>query len=100
MNLILRLRIWWHHNKPGEADRRIHLRFTALDYKVNAILRKVERLEAIEPALGRIIAKLDPRFSTDEIDADRKADSDALGRIVIAKLLAEDAARRHTTGEL
>lgn len=78
MNPLTNLRLWWH--KP--------------------IMDELEQLRAIEPALGRIIAKLDPRFSTSETDVDRKADSDALGRIVIAKLLAEDKARRHTTGDL
>ena len=37
---------------------------------------------------------------TDELNPARKAASDALGQKVIARLKAEDMARRHTLGEL
>ncbi len=67
---------------------------------INSNIGKVHRIvSAITPGLGRVIAKLDPMYGKDELDPQRRADSQALGEQVIAKLKAEDAARRHTTGE-
>lgn len=44
-------------------------------------------------ALGRIITRIDPQYGRDETDPQRRAESDALGKEVIEKLWAEDAAR-------
>lgn len=67
---------------------------------INSNIGKVNRIvSAITPGLGRVIAKLDPMYAKDELDPIRKAESDKLGEEVIQRLKAEDAARRHTTGE-
>lgn len=48
-------------------------------------------------ANARLIAKLDPLYGIPEDDPARKAASDELGKAIIAKLKAEDVARRETT---
>ena len=40
-------------------------------------------------ALGRVIAKLDPLFVTDEMDPNRKAESDRLGQEAIKRIIGE-----------
>jgi hypothetical protein len=53
-------------------------------------LEKIERqICAITPGLGRIIAKLDPMYVKDELNPQRKKESDAIGEEVIKKLIAE-----------
>jgi len=60
--------------------------------------------EMIQPLLngvGRIIAKHDAFYAQSELDnPERKAASDKLGDEAIARLKAEDKARRHTLGHL
>lgn len=50
-------------------------------------------------ALGRIIAKIDSAYAGSELTLERKTESDKLGDDVIAKLMAEDRARRQTEGK-
>lgn len=45
-------------------------------------------------ALARMIAQKDKYFALDELDPQRRAESDKIGSQVIKRLQAEDAARR------
>lgn len=89
------LRQWWHHDTII-----LNKQLDSIDYRIGQLLHNVERLNALEPALGRILAKLDPISGVDENDKQRKLDSDILGDKIMKKLLADDLARRHTLGEL
>jgi hypothetical protein len=62
--------------------------------------RQSDDIRVLNAALGRIIAKLDPMYGVPEDDSARRAASDKLSNEIIARLKAEDASRRHTTGEL
>lgn len=70
-------------------------------------LRKLLGIEDILDALERIHMdnlKLRSDFTVtmgaDELDPRRKAASDAIGQEVIRRMVAEDMARKHTTGKL
>ena len=73
----------------------LHGRLSALD---STLKRMKNVATANSVALGRVLAR-DPANTVDELDPMRKAESDRLGREAIARLQAEDAARRHTLGE-
>ena len=79
---------------------------TILEGNIDAVNRMrrlqqdVDQLKTILPALGRILAKLDPDYSTSDIDPAKRAESDRIGEEAIRRIHAEDMARRHTTGEL
>jgi hypothetical protein len=68
---------------------------------LNANVGKLSTLIRVnESALGRIIAKLEPALTKDELDPARKAESDRLGEETIKRLIAEDWALLYTTGEI
>lgn len=92
MNPLTNLRLWWHKPIMNELTH-IYLRLGDLTVKL-------EQLRAIEPALGRIIAKLDPIYGTSDLSAAKRAESDRIGEEAIHRIQAEDKARRHTTGDL
>ena len=82
------------------------LGITELQRYANAIIDRddirqcqLTRLEdssrTLAPALGRIIAKLDPTFGQPELDPARKAASDKLADEVLSRLTAEQAVRDH-----
>ncbi len=54
---------------------------------------------ATSSGVSRIIAKLDPMYSSPELDPTRKANSDKIGE-AIEKLIAEEKARMHIDGKL
>jgi hypothetical protein len=68
----------------------------SIEFTNRALRDNAKAIDAHSAALGRIIAKLDPMYGRPEIDDERRADSDAIGREVIEKLLAEAKARDHT----
>lgn len=39
--------------------------------------------------IGRLIAKLDPLYAADELNRDRKAESDKIGNAVLSRLMSE-----------
>ena len=57
------------------------------------------RIAATNAGLGRVIAHLDPMYAKDELDPERRKESEKIGEAVEKKLLAEDWARKHTAGE-
>ena len=58
------------------------------------LLNKLDsQLSVIAPGLGRVIAKLDAKYTESEFSAARKAESDKLGEEVLRRLEAEAAAR-------
>lgn len=68
--------------------------------KLKVIEKNINRTVVTSQAVGRLVARLDPNYAKTELDnPERKAESDRLGEEVIAKLEAEDRARRHTLGE-
>lgn len=78
-----------------------------LIYLINDLRGKQPTLEAIlketratNAGCGRLIAKLDSQYGKSEFDPAREAESQALAEDVIKRLKAEDAARKHTTGEI
>jgi len=73
---------------------------TYLEHLDTRLFKMQNQLGAIGPGLGRVIAKLDPMYGKDEQDPTRKAESDALGEQVMARLKAEHLARQHTEGNL
>lgn len=82
-----------------EIDQQIDFIRTDL-YKISQLqITTLNQIRTITPGMARIITKLDPQFARNELDPERKAESDKLGDEVIAKLIAEDKARRHTFGE-
>lgn len=82
----------WLHNLLGINKLRS-------DYMVTEHLLKKElqainaRLDVIMPGLGRVIAKLDPKYAESEFSPERKAESDKLAEETIRRLEAEAAAR-------
>jgi hypothetical protein len=73
------------------------------DYVCRQMYSMQNQLGAIASGLGRIIAKLDPIYGQSENPKDnpeRKAESDRTADEVIAKLKAEDWARKHSLGEV
>lgn len=99
MNPLTNLRLWWLH-RPSRSEARIHKRMDYQDVVMNDILRRMDKLNTFEPALGRIIAKLDPIYGTSDFSEAKRAESDRIGEEAIRRIQAEDKARRHTTGEL
>lgn len=72
-----------------------------LRYEIGEVQRGIKNLAiANRLGIGQIIAKIDPMFGKPEIDADRKAESDKLSQEAIARILADDMARKHTLGEI
>lgn len=57
------------------------------------------QVETAMVGLGLLLAKLDPILAVSEHDPVRKAESDRLGKEVINRLRAENAARHHQTGD-
>jgi hypothetical protein len=57
-------------------------------------IRKMQStLNAIGPGLGRVIAKLDANYARDELDPDKRAESDRIGEEALRRLAGEAAAR-------
>lgn len=58
---------------------------------------QIERRKFLEPvsiAVGRLVAKLDPTYASDELDPTRRAASDDIGRKAMVRITAEAQARR------
>ena len=55
----------------------------------SAIAGLHNKLDIQNLALARVIAKLDPNYARSEFDPTRRAESDDIGRAVIARLEAE-----------
>lgn len=51
------------------------------------------QLNTIVPGLGRVIAKLDAKYTESEFSAERKAESDRIGEEALRRLAAEAKAR-------
>lgn len=65
------------------------------------MLRGVRKQVAItNNALGRVIAKVDPRFLQDPLSKEARAESDRIGQEALRRIEAEHMARRHTEGKL
>lgn len=65
-----------------------------------ALLDKIERdIDKMAYDLAELSANI-TAFTTDELNPKRKAASDKLGEAIRKRMLAEDLARRHTTGEI
>ena len=56
----------------------------------------LRQLKILYTGIGRIIAKIDPEYSRDELDPKRKAESDKIGEQVMNKLIGEHLARQHS----
>lgn len=70
---------------------------------VNQLVQQaqIERRKLLEPisiAVGRLVAKLDPAYISDELDPGRRAASDDIGRKAMARITAEATARRKMEG--
>lgn len=55
--------------------------------------RILASVSSLTPGIGRIIAKLEPKFSESEFTPERKAESDRLAEETIRRLAGEAAAR-------
>lgn len=75
----------------------IQARTRSATQTLNEIQRKQEahlrQLKILYSGIGRIIAKVDPNYARDEINPERKAESDKLGAEAMKKLIAEHLAR-------
>lgn len=58
-----------------------------------------KQMDLLITAVAHLIAKSNAFFAKDELDPERKADSDKLAEDVIKRLKAEQMARDHTTGD-
>ena len=76
-------------NEVSALRDELHNEMGKLQHQINILL----------PGLGRVIAKLDPMYGKSEHDPARKAESDRLGEEIIKRLIADNAARKHTLGE-
>ncbi len=80
----------------------IRYEFSELENRLDALDATLKGMKAVNiatsVAIGRVLAR-DPVNTTSEFDPVRKAESDRLGAEAIDRLIAEDAARRHTFGE-
>lgn len=56
----------------------------------------LRQLKILYSGIGRIIAKVDPEYSRDELDPERKAESDKIGASVTNKLIGEHLARSNS----
>lgn len=90
------IRNWLGLTEMFDREVSIIMRLQKIHDMSEASLKEVRILG---PSLGRIIAKLDPQYGKSEFDPIRKDESQALAEDIIKRLRAEDAARRHTTGE-
>jgi hypothetical protein len=59
----------------------------------NKVDKANKTLNAIGPGLGRVIAKLDANYAKDELDPDKRAESDRIGEEALRRLAGEAAAR-------
>lgn len=57
-------------------------------------------IRVLIPAIGEVLAKLNPILAQDELDPARQAESKAIGEQIIVRLRGEDMARRHQEGKL
>jgi hypothetical protein len=58
-----------------------------------------DQLGAYSLGVGRIIAKIDPKYGLSEFDPDRIAESKALEEQIMARLLGEHKAQQHHKGK-
>ena len=67
-----------------------------LNLRLRGVLTELAAIKgqaiASNRGMGRLLAKLDPLFGVDELDPERKADSDRIGQDIIRKLIAEHVA--------
>lgn len=90
MSIQERIRNWLGiadviHSITELRNHQINMQRTFADIKA--------QLNIISPGLGRVIAKLDVKYAESEHSAERKAESDALGKEVLKRLHAEAKAR-------
>lgn len=72
---------------------RVDSQSSAIERLNSNIIRANNKLDAVGPGLGRVIAKLDAKYATSEFDPTRRAESDKLAEETIKRLEAEAAAR-------
>ncbi len=67
-----------------------------LNQRLRGVLTELAAIKgqaiAANRGMGRLLAKLDPLFGTDELDPTRKTDSDRISQDIIKKLIAEHVA--------
>lgn len=78
-----------YYNRSNEIEAQLN----------EAVHSRNELLASMSLAMGRLVAKLDPTYNVDEMDPDRRKASDAIGKSVMNRLLAESAAQRKMMGE-
>ena len=62
----------------------------------NDVAKLSLQLGSVTPAIGRILAKLEPILTKDHLDPKIRAESDKIGQEAMNRLEAEHKARQHT----
>jgi hypothetical protein len=74
-----------------------------LRLRINELERRLDTIQSMigvnNSAVARMIASLDPMYRKSELSPERKAKSDQIGKEILHRLWAEDAARKHSLGE-
>lgn len=61
----------------------------------NASMRR--QLDVVAPGIGRIIARIEPLYAQDELDPQRRRESDEIAERVLKRLFTESEIRRRQT---